>query len=238
MVAAVEFLLGDLPGHAVLVGVVREGLGGGDEEVLVVGTVEHPDVAGPGQSGADAPQEVVGPLLLRGGLERGQRDALGVDQPDHVAHDAAFPGRVQALEDQQHRVGGTTLGGGEETFLEVGEELTAGGGRGLRGLASRIPARGGVAPQRRQVQVGADPEELARVLAPLGGDPSDVLGGSAGLLLCGRRQLVGPFDGLAAGLLLRLGLPAIRLLAHVPPRVVCRAPRGPRGRRRGAHDPA
>ena len=92
-----------------------------DQHVLVVRPVEDADVAGARQLLLDAPEEVVGALLLGGRLERVVLDALRVDHAHHVAHDAALARGVHGLQDEQDLRRGAGARGGEEPFLQLVE---------------------------------------------------------------------------------------------------------------------
>src|SRR5690606_17995995 len=106
--AAGDELLLELADEAVA---LLDRLGGGeaadamDEHVLVMGAVEDADHPGARKPLPDPPQEVVPALLLGGRLERRDRDPLRIDRADHVTDDAALPGRVHRLEDEQRPPG-------------------------------------------------------------------------------------------------------------------------------------
>ena len=88
-----------------------------DEDLLVVGTVEDPDVASPRQPLGVAPQVVVIELLGGGDLEAVNRDALRVHAAHDVPNRAVLPGSVKRLDADEHapRVLGS------ETGLVLGE---------------------------------------------------------------------------------------------------------------------
>lgn len=52
----------------------------------------------------DAPQEVVGALFCRRGLECGEGDALRGGLAHDMADDAALARRIEALDDEEERV--------------------------------------------------------------------------------------------------------------------------------------
>ena len=111
-----------------------------DQHVLVVRTVEHPDLAGLRQRVADPPEERVR-LLLRGGrLEGRVADPLRVHRTHDMAHDPALAGGVHALHHQQDRAVAAGAGLGVEPLLQV-VELLVGRGHQLRrlGLAAGEP---------------------------------------------------------------------------------------------------
>jgi hypothetical protein len=120
-----------------------------DEDVLVVAAVEDPDVTGDGQGLSDAPEERVLLLLVRGGLEGRDLDALRVDRPHDVAHDAALARGVHALDDEQHRPRPVALGLGVEALLEVAESGLQVLHERRAGLLAAVEPRG-----RRGVDVG------------------------------------------------------------------------------------
>ena len=96
-----------------------------DQHVLVVRAVEHPDVAGGRQRGADPPQIVMCALLLGGHAEAGVPDALRIGLTDNVFDDSALSGGVHALQHQQHRAVVALLAVGVQHFLQLGVPLVA-----------------------------------------------------------------------------------------------------------------
>ena len=83
------------------------------QHVLVVRSVEHPDVTGRGQRPANPPQVVVLAFFLGGHAEAGVPDALRISGSDNVFDDPALAGGVHALQHQQQRavvVGGPAVG--------------------------------------------------------------------------------------------------------------------------------
>ena len=90
-----------------------------DEDVLVVRSVEDRDLARPRGLLVDAPQVVVGQLLLGGPLERRHLHALRVDLVEHVADGAVLAARVGGLDHDEHLVRAL----GVEELLEVLEPV-------------------------------------------------------------------------------------------------------------------
>jgi hypothetical protein len=88
-----------------------------------VGAVEDPDPAGDGHLAAHPPQEVVGQLLLGGLLERGDLQALRVDEPADVPDHPALAGGVHPLQHQQRGAGAPAGGLGVEGLLQVVEAV-------------------------------------------------------------------------------------------------------------------
>jgi hypothetical protein len=90
-----------------------------DEHVLVVGAVEDADAPLGRRALVVAPQEVVVGLLRRGGLERGNPAALGVDSLEDVLDRAVLPAGVHRLQDDQTSL--PVLG--VQTLLQVPDAL-------------------------------------------------------------------------------------------------------------------
>ena len=123
-------------------------------DVLVVRAIEDAEHARLRELAADPPQEVVRELLGRRALEGGDVHAGGIDLPQDVADRPALPGRVHALQDEQHLPVAARAAVGVEPLLEVGElraelrERVA----ALRLAALEAGCRAGV--DRREVQSG------------------------------------------------------------------------------------
>ncbi len=98
----------------------REDLGmdANDEHLLVVGTVEDADLAAYGNPLGVTPEVVVVELLVRGGLEARDPNALRVDAAHHVADRPVLAAGVDRLQDDEQAP--VVLGG--EPGLVVGEE--------------------------------------------------------------------------------------------------------------------
>ena len=110
----------------------------------------------------DAPQEVVGELLRRRHLERGDRAALRVERGHHVAQRPVLAGRVDPLEDDEDLV----LALGPEPVLEVGQPVEA-RVQLRRGRLLRV-AEGLGRVDLREIDAGAgsDAERVAQRVAP------------------------------------------------------------------------
>ena len=93
-----------------------------DEDVLVVGAVEDADLALARDAPVDAPEVVVGELLGRRDLERGDGTALRVERAHHVAERAVLAGGVDSLEDDEDLM----LALGPEPVLEIRQPGEAG----------------------------------------------------------------------------------------------------------------
>ena len=165
VIPAVELVL--ISGEAR--GLAAERGGSRNEEVLVVRTVEDPDHARPRETRTDPPEEVVSAFFLRRGLESGEGDALRVDLAHDMTDDTALPRGVEPLDDEEHAVAALALRRGVEAFLKFGEVLGAGREGLLGGLAAAGPARGGVARDGRQVEVGPHCEGASRIEVPIAG---------------------------------------------------------------------
>ena len=109
-------------------------------DVLVVRSVEDPDLAALRQHLVDAPQVVVGELDRGRRLERGDPDALWVQAREHLPDRPVLPRRVHSLEDEQHATAGLC----PETVVQrpelVDERLDDAGRLGL--VAEAQPVRG------------------------------------------------------------------------------------------------
>ena len=94
----------------------------GNQNVLVVRSVEDNDLPGPGQLTLDAPEEVVTPLVGGGCLERDDPHALWVEAAERIPYRAVLSTRIHSLKHDQHR----SLALRVEAFLERHDVLLVG----------------------------------------------------------------------------------------------------------------
>ncbi len=136
------------------------------QDVLVVGAVEDTDLAG-SREGAPDPPEVVVPALLGGrDTERADGETLGVHHPGDVPDDAALARGVEALDDEEDRPRASRAPVRVEPLLHLGEQVAPPVPERVGRVRVAVPAGRRRAVDAREVEAGADAQEVTGVGHP------------------------------------------------------------------------
>ena len=122
-------------------------------------SVEDADLALPRDVLVDAPQVVVGELLGRRDLERGDRAALRVERLHHLVDRAVLAGGIDPLEHDEHRA----LRLRPQAILEVAQALHCCCVSSSAEALSWPVGRARIEPSEADARTGLDPEGVAQV---------------------------------------------------------------------------
>ena len=135
------------------------------QHLLIVGAVEDRDPAAGGQFLHRPPQEMMLQLRVVRGLEGNDIDALGIHAGHHVLDRTVLAGRIQRLENDEHRPAAVR----PQQLLGIGQLGDVLGQRLLAGLlVFQALARTGFAIGEFKIVAGDDDESLRIELVVVG----------------------------------------------------------------------